>query len=108
MVVVEDKDNLIGDSDNLVDQSSQDGLDRRRLGGLKRAQNALSKARFNDPLKRGDQIAQKAGRVIVALVQRKPGAGPGILVQPLGQQGGRRPDRWGSSLLPLGCTLGAG
>jgi|GEM_PF-6303839 len=76
MIVVEDEDNRVGECGKLVDQSSEDGFGRRRLGALECTQHTFPDVGLNG-LQSSDQVGQEAGQIVVALVEREPGDGNG-------------------------------
>jgi hypothetical protein len=82
VVVVEDEDDAAGDGRNLVDHRGQDLLGWGWRGctcnpwGLKRAQRAFPNISLNRP-QGSKQVDQKAGWVVVVLIEREPGDGYG-------------------------------
>ena len=80
VVIVEHEDEAALETGDFIEQGGQHRFRRRRLGGLERAQNAFAGFRLQ-VLHSSDEISQKAGRVVVVLVQRKPG-GPDLRLTP--------------------------
>ena len=76
VVVVEDEVKLAREGGHLVDERRYQRLDPRRLGRAQRGQDALPEPLLLDgPPERGDEVREKASRIVVSLVQREPGYG---------------------------------
>ena len=127
VIVIEDEDDPVGEGGDLVDQRGQDGLGRRRLRGLKRAQRSFPDVadrflsgldpslRQDSPSSRtfrprsgkrpqgSDHVGQEAGRVVVALVEREPGDLGRIAMRPY-----LCPSRWTHSLTSVVLPKPAG
>ena len=71
VVIVEHEHKVLWDGRKFVDQERQNRFDCRRLWGLEHRRRRLADARL-DRLQRGNEIGQKADRVIVSLVYRNP------------------------------------
>ena len=72
VVVVKHEDEACREGGELVDQSRQQRLGRRRLRGLERSQHTRANARRNG-LQSRDEIGQKACEVVIPFIQRQPG-----------------------------------
>ena len=72
MIVVQDKDELVRDDGDFIEQSCQNRFSGRWLRGLKRTQHPLSNIRHNR-LQRRDEVCQKGCGVVIPFVQRQPG-----------------------------------
>ena len=75
MVVVEDEDDTVRESRDLVEQGRQHRFDRWRLGRLEHAQHPFPNIRRNRP-QGGDEVGQEARGIVVAFVQGQPGGRP--------------------------------
>lgn len=85
VAIVQDERERPSNFAQLVDQAGEDGLGRGRLRGLQQPQRDGAEAPLQRA-ERGDEIGEKARRIVVALIQREPGhAGRGA-----GGQWGRR------------------
>src|SRR5674476_1332244 len=71
MVVVEDEDETVWESRDLVEQSRQHRFGRWRLGRLEHTQHPLPDIRGNRP-QSGDDVGQEERRIAVPFVQGKP------------------------------------
>ena len=72
MVVVQDKDEIVRDGGDFIEQGCQNRFDGRRLRGLEHTQHPFSNIRRNR-LQSSDEVRQKAGGVVIPFVQRQPG-----------------------------------
>ena len=72
MVVVEDEDDTVRESRDLVEQGRQHRFGGWRLGRLEHAQHPLPNIRRDRP-QSGDEVGQEARRIAVPFVQGKPG-----------------------------------
>ena len=72
VVVVQDEDEGLRDGGDLVEQSCQERIRRRWLGGLERSQCPCANTR-GDRLQRCYEVRQEAGRVAIPFVKRQPG-----------------------------------
>ena len=73
MVVVQDKDEIVRDGGDLVEQGCQKQFDRRRLRRLKRGSTTPRQCLRRDRLQSRDEVSQKTSRVVIPFVQRQPG-----------------------------------
>ncbi len=74
MVVIESQGETLLRCIDVVHQHRQHGFEVRSCGGVQRALNVGADA-VVQPLKRGDEIAEKAHKVVVAFIQAQPGDG---------------------------------
>src|SRR5436189_276194 len=72
VVVVKDQDEMIRDSGDVIEQSSQNRFGWRWLRRLKHPQHPCANRRRNR-LQCGDEVGQKACGVVLAVVEREPG-----------------------------------
>ena len=68
VVVIQDEQKVLRDGGNLVEQGGQKGFDLQRLGRLEHSQHRFSKIRCNC-LQSSDEVSQKAGGVVITLIQ---------------------------------------
>ncbi len=89
VIVIQHQDQRVGEGCDLVDQRRQQRFSRRGLWGTERARQVLAQLR-RDGLQRGDEVAHKAGGVLVTGVEREPchASGQGVAPRPIAQQGG--------------------
>jgi hypothetical protein len=69
VVVLEDKDQLCRQLNNLIEEGGHQRFDRRLRRG-QRGENTLPDLLLDDALERGHQVGEKARRVVVALIER--------------------------------------
>ena len=72
MVVVQDKDEIVREGGDFIEQGCQNRFGWRRLRGLEHSQHPFSNIRCNR-LQSRDEVSQKAGGVVIPFVQRQPG-----------------------------------
>ena len=72
MVVVQDKDEIVRDGGDFIEQGCQNRFGGWRLRGLEQVQHPFSNIRRNR-LQRRDEVRQKACGVVIPFVQRQPG-----------------------------------
>src|SRR3990172_9273624 len=82
VIVVKDKDEVVGDGSDFIDQGCQNRFDWRwlRLRSVEHTQHSFSKFGCNsfdfaldNRLQSSDEINQKVCRVVIPFVQRQPG-----------------------------------
>ena len=72
MVVIQDKDEIVRDGGDFIEQGCQNRFGRRWLRGLEHTQHPSPNIRLNR-LQSSDEVRQKAGGVVIPFVQRQPG-----------------------------------
>ena len=93
VVVVEDKDEIVRDSGDFIDQSRQNRFDGWRLGGLERPQHSSPDV-LRNRLQGSDEVGKKARGVAIPFVQRQPGDRPPATGDPLADQRGLAETGW--------------
>ncbi len=69
VVIIQNKEEIIREGGDFIEQTGQNQFRRRRLGGLEGGQRARANRRRNG-LYRRYQISQKAGEIIIPFIQR--------------------------------------
>ena len=72
MIVVQDKDEIVRDGGDFIEQGCQNRFDWRWLRGLEHA-NTPSPILRRNRLQSRDEVSQKACGVVIPFVQRQPG-----------------------------------
>jgi hypothetical protein len=75
MVIIQNKDDFLGDGSQIVDQGDQNGVGGWRLRGLEHVQGPLADFSVNllDLVKRCDEVDQESHRIVIIFIQREPG-----------------------------------
>lgn len=81
VTIVKHKDEMVREGADVVERGSQDHLGRGGLWGLERLGHPGANGRRNR-LQCGDKVRQKAGGVVIPIVEREPGGGPATAVYP--------------------------
>src|SRR5215203_5642052 len=85
VVVVENENDFVCDGGQFVEQHRKDRFGRRWLWGVEHARHAFPDI---DRLQSGDEVDEKACRVAVLLVQRKPGSRSSATSHPFAEERG--------------------
>ena len=87
MVVVEDKDEIVRQGGDLVEQGGQDRCGRQRRRGVEHSHHPRPDLR-RDRLQGSDEVGEEARRVVIPVVQREPGGRAVAPGDPCADEGG--------------------
>ncbi len=94
VIVIQDQDQRVGESGDIVYQADHGGFSGAQLGGADDVAGFVAHLVAHG-LNRGDEVGPEPDRVVVALVEGEPGRCMTGLGQPAGDQGGFSESRRG-------------